>query len=311
MARLDINRAGELEIFVQVVELESFSAVARMNDMTPSAISKLISRLEARLGVCLLHRSTRQLKLTAEGCYLYERALSILADLDEAEQTTAENAIPKGRIRISSNVPFGHHVLAPLVPKFLAQYPQITLDISLTDGVIDLLEHRVDIAVRAGELPDSNLLARHLTSYRMCIVAAPIYIKAHGLPTHPKSLTQHNLLGVNYRRTIHQWPFVDDENPDNNKKDHNDIWIPVAGNTQCSDGETLRHMALAGVGIARLAEFQVKNDIAQGKLVEILQDHHSQAFDESVYAVYAGKRDYLPSRIHVFLDFLQAHLATG
>lgn len=130
--------------------------------MTPSAVSKLITRLEQRLGTRLLNRSTRQLQLTPEGCTFYERGVRILADLEEAERCASENAAPRGRLRVSANVPFGHHFLLPLVPEFLAQHPEVTLDIVLTDEVVDILEQRTDVAVRAGPLKSSSLVARKL-----------------------------------------------------------------------------------------------------------------------------------------------------
>ncbi|MCR3858512.1 LysR family transcriptional regulator, partial [Pseudomonas aeruginosa] len=160
MARLEVNRSGELEVFARVVESGGFSAAARRCGMTPSAVSKLITRLEQRLGTRLLNRSTRQLQLTPEGCTFYERGVRILADLEEAERCASENAAPRGRLRVNANVPFGHHFLLPLVPEFLAQHPEVTLDIVLTDEVVDILEQRTDVAVRAGPLKSSSLVAR-------------------------------------------------------------------------------------------------------------------------------------------------------
>mgnify|MGYP003600198022 FL=1 len=140
MARLDVNRSGELEVFVRVVELGGFSAAARACGMTPSAVSKLVSRLEERLGARLLNRSTRQLQLTAEGCGLYERGRQVLAALDEAERCAGVQDVPRGKIRVNANVPFGQHFLLPLAPLFLERYAEVTLDIVLTDEVVDILE---------------------------------------------------------------------------------------------------------------------------------------------------------------------------
>src|SRR5690554_4800482 len=142
MARLDTNRSGEMEVFVRVVELGGFSAAARVFRMTPSAVSKLIARLEARLGARLVNRSTRKLQLTPEGCEFYERAVGVLADLDEAEKAVAAGSAPRGRLRVNSNVPFGLHCLLPLVAGFRARFPEVTLDLTLTDQVVDLLEER-------------------------------------------------------------------------------------------------------------------------------------------------------------------------
>lgn len=206
MARLEVNRSGELEVFARVVESGGFSAAARRCGMTPSAVSKLITRLEQRLGTRLLNRSTRQLQLTPEGCAFYERGVRILADLEEAERCASENAAPRGRLRVNANVPFGHHFLLPLVPEFLAQHPEVTLDIVLTDEVVDILEQRTDVAVRAGPLKSSSLVARKLGSTRMLIVGAPAYLARHGMPATPQALLGHNRLGANYVRTRSGWP---------------------------------------------------------------------------------------------------------
>src|SRR5689334_5969218 len=150
MARLDTNRSGEMEVFVRTVELGGFSAAAREFRMTPSAVSKLIARLESRLGARLVNRSTRKLQLTAEGRQFYSRSLRVLADLDEAEREAASGASPRGLVRVNANVPFGLHLLLPLVPDFLTLHPEMRLDIVLTDQVIDLLEERADVAIRTG-----------------------------------------------------------------------------------------------------------------------------------------------------------------
>lgn len=254
MARLEVNRSGELEVFVRVIELGGFSAAARAFGMTPSAVSKLVSRLEQRLGTRLVNRSTRQLQLTPEGCAFYERGVRILADLEEAERCAGEHTAPRGRLRVNANVPFGHRFLLPLTPKFLERHPDVTLDIVLTDEVIDILEQRTDVAVRAGPLKSSNLMARKLGQTRMTIVGAPGYLAHHGTPTTPQDLLQHNRLGANYVRAQPGWPL---------RHGGGDIVVPVTGNAQASDGEALHRLALAGLGLARLAAFQVREDIAE------------------------------------------------
>ena len=207
MARLEVNRSGELEVFVRVIELGGFSAAARACGMTPSAVSKLVARLEQRLGTRLVNRSTRQLQLTPEGCAFYERGVRILADLEEAERCASEHTAPRGRLRVNANVPFGHRFLLPLAPEFLARHPDVTLDIVLTDEVIDILEQRTDVAVRAGPLKSSNLVARKLGATRMMIVGAPAYLARHGTPATPDALLTHNRLGANYVRAQPGWPL--------------------------------------------------------------------------------------------------------
>lgn len=294
MARLEVNRSGELEVFVRVIEWGSFSAAARACGMTPSAVSKLVARLEQRLGTRLVNRSTRLLQLTPEGCAFYERGVRILADLDEAERCASTHTAPRGRLRVNANVPFGHHFLLPLVPQFLARHPDVTLDIVLTDAVIDILEQRTDVAVRAGPLKSSNLVARKLGATRMVIVGAPSYLARHGTPTTPQELLAHNCLGANYARAQPGWPM---------RKTGEDSVHPVTGNAQASDGEALRHLALAGLGLTRLAAFQVREDIAAGRLLPVLEDCNPGDIEE-VHAVYVGQGGYLPLRVRAFLDFL-------
>jgi DNA-binding transcriptional LysR family regulator len=294
MARLEVNRSGEMEIFVRVVELGGFSAAARAFRMTPSAVSKLVGRLESRLGVRLVNRSTRQVQLTPEGCVFYERSVRVLADLEEAERGTATNDAPRGRLCINTNVPFGEHFLLPLVPEFLARHPDIRLDIVLTDEVVDILQQRADVAVRAGPLKSSSLLARKLGETRKVIVGAPAYLDRHGIPTQPTDLVRHNRLGFNYARAMEGWPLLDQGQTIN---------IATVGNAQVSDGEALRRLVLAGLGLARLAAFQVKEDIAAGRLQTVLEDFNPGDAEE-FHAVFLGQGGYLPSRVRAFLDCL-------
>ena len=294
MARLEVNRSGELEVFVRVIELGGFSAAARACGMTPSAVSKLVARLEQRLGTRLVNRSTRQLQLTPEGCAFYERGVRILADLEEAERCASEHTAPRGRLRVNANVPFGHHFLLPLATEFLERHPDVTLDIVLTDEVIDILEQRTDVAVRAGLLKSSNLVARKLGGTRMMIVGAPSYLTRHGTPATPKELLAHNRLGANYLRAQPGWPL---------RYAGEDVVLPVTGNAQANDGEALRHLALAGLGLARLAVFQVRDDIAAGRLLPVLEDCNPGDIEE-IHAVYIGQGGYLPLRVRAFLDFL-------
>lgn len=301
MAGLHYNRSGELEVFVRVIELGGFSAAARACGMTPSAVSKLVARLEQRLGTRLVNRSTRQLQLTPEGCAFYERGIRILADLDEAERCASADTTPRGRLRINANVPFGHHFLLPLVPEFLAHHPDVTLDIVLTDEVIDILEQRTDVAVRAGPLKSSNLMARGLGATHMVIVGAPGYLAQYGTPNTPDELLAHNRLGANYVRAQSGWPL---------RHCSQDIVVPVTGNAQASDGEALHRLALAGLGLARLAAFQVRDDIVAGRLMPVLEDCNPGDVEE-VHAVYVGQGGYLPLRVRAFLDFLAEKVDIG
>lgn len=294
MARLEVNRSGEMEVFVRVVDLGGFTAAARASRMTPSAVSKLIARLETRLGARLVNRSTRKLQLTPEGCVFYERSTRVLADLDEAERSASTSESPTGRIRINTSASFGTHILAPLLPEFLAQYPDVTLDIVQTDAVIDLLQERTDVAIRAGPMKSSSLLARKLGETPMMIVAAPSYLEKAGTPKTIADLEGHNCIGLGYARAVEGWPF---------KADDKTVVLPTVGRVQTSDGEALRHLALSGVGIVRLAAFTVREDVEAGRLVSLMEPFDTGE-TEAFYAVYVGQGGPLPARVRALLDFL-------
>jgi DNA-binding transcriptional LysR family regulator len=298
MARLDTNRSGEMEVFARVVELAGFSAAARTLGMTPSAVSKLMARLEARLGARLLNRSPRRLQLTPEGQAFYGRCVSILGDIDEAEREAAAGAGPRGRVRVNANVPFGLHCLLPLIPDFVARHPQVTLDISLTDEVVDLLEQRADVAIRTGPLRASQLIARKLGQSRMVVVGALDYLERHGIPRSLGELDTHNKIGFNFARTLAGWPF----------RDGGEIrTVPATGSVQVGDGESARRLALAGLGLVRLARFHVGADIAAGRLQPVLEELNPGDADD-IHAVFIGHGGHLPARIRAFIDYLAARV---
>lgn len=294
MGRPEVNRSGEMEVFVRVVELGGFSPAARAAGMTPSAVSKLIARLEARLGARLLNRSTRQVQLTPEGCAFYERATRIIADLEDAERAAGVGEQPVGRVRINTSASYANHILAPVLPEFLALHPAVALDIVQTDAVVDLLSDRTDVAIRAGPLKSSSLIARKIGETAMKIVAAPSYIDRWGEPRSIVDLERHNRLGFGYGRAVDGWPL---------RENGETVVVAATGRVQASNGEGLRHLALSGVGLARLAAFTVREDIAAGRLVPVLA-HLDTGDKEAFYAVYAGQGGPLPSRVRALLDFL-------
>ena len=294
MARIETNRSGEMEVFVRVVERGGFSPAARVAGMTPSAVSKLIARLEARLGTRLLNRSTRQLQLTPEGCAFYERATRILADIEDAEQAAGIGEHAVGRVRINTSASYFNHILAPALPAFLGLHPAVTLDIVQTDAVVDLLAERTDIAVRAGPMKSSSLVARKLGQTALTIVAAPAYLERHGEPRSIADLEQHNLLGLGYARATDGWSL---------RENGKVCRVPATGRVQSSDGEGLRHLALSGVGLARLTNFTVRADVAAGRLIPVLSDLNTGETEE-FHAVHVGQGGPLPSRVRAVLDFL-------
>lgn len=291
------NRAGEMVVFVAAAEAGGFSAAGRKLGLSPSAVSKLVTRIEDRLGTPLFVRSTRTLQLTAEGALYLERARRILAEIDDAERliTTGAGAVPRGRLRISCSVAFGEFCLLPRVPKFLALFPQVELDVSLTDTVIDLVDERTDVAIRIGRLRDSSLKARKLLETRRVIIASPAYLERHGTPRVPGDLSGHACLRFNFRRDLDEWPFRD---PDNGEA----FALPVTGNALGNNGVILRQFAIDGLGLARLGYFHVAADIAAGRLVPLLEEFNAGDM-EPVHAVYVG-HEHLAARIRAFVDFL-------
>ncbi len=291
------NRAGEMGVFVAAAETGSFSAAGRKLGLSPSAISKLITRIEDRLGMPLLVRTTRALHLTAEGSLYLDRARTILAEIEDAERliSSGQGAVARGRLRVSASVAFGELRLLPLLPGFLERYPEVEIDLSLTDTVIDLVDQRTDVAVRSGPLRDSTLKARKLLESRRIIVAAPAYLDRHGAPAHPHELARHNCLRFNFRRSMDEWPFAD---PDSGQS----FSLPVAGNSHGNNGVILRRLALAGVGIGRFGRFYVADDIAAGRLVPVLEEFNPGDI-ELIHALYVG-HDHLAARIRAFVDYL-------
>ena len=298
MSRQDINRSGEMEVFVSVVERGGFSAAAQARRMTPSAVSKLVARLETRLGARLVNRSTRKLQLTPEGCAFYERSVAILANISEAERFASAGEQAAGRISINTSGSFGNHVLAPLVPAFMAEHPSVALDITHTDKVIDLLEERADVAIRAGPLKTSSLIARKLGAARKIIVASPDYLAQYGEPHSAAELHDHRRIGFSYARALEGWPILEDGV---------EITIPLTPGLQVGDGEAMRYLALSGAGLARMTEFTVRADIAAGRLVPVLEALNPGDLEE-FYAVYIGQGGPLPARVRALLDFLAKHV---
>jgi DNA-binding transcriptional LysR family regulator len=283
-----------MEVFTRVVELGGFSTAARAFRMTPSAVSKLVARLEARLGVRLINRSTRKLQLTPEGSAFYERALRILDEISAAEREAAIGATPSGLLRVNTSVPFGLRLLLPLLPDFAKRYPDIKVEVVLTDLVVDLLEERADVAIRVGLMRESRLLARKLGESRMVVVASPGYLNERGTPKTPDDLADHNLLRFGFAKWENGWPF---------KIGGETIAVMPSGNALVSDGEAMQHLAVAGMGLARLARFHVEADIKAGRLVPVLEAFNPGDI-EPIHAVFVGHGGQLPARVRAFLDYL-------
>jgi DNA-binding transcriptional LysR family regulator len=298
------NRAGEMEVFVEAVDRGSFAGASRALGLSPSAVSKVIGRIETRLGTNLLIRSTRSLSLTQEGEIYLRRARNVLAEIDDTERsiTSGSCSTPRGLLRVNASVPIAHCAITPLLPAFLARFPEIEIDLSLDDGMVDLIENRTDVAIRVGPLQDSGLKARKLLESRYAVVAAPSYLKSAPSLRTPADIAQHQCIGFNFRRSMHEWPF-------RQREDDTMTYAPLRGRMRVNNGETVRRLALAGMGLARLARYHIEPDIEAGSLVAVLEDFNPGDI-EPVSAVYVG-HEHLAARIRAFVDFLAEHMAVG
>jgi DNA-binding transcriptional LysR family regulator len=293
------NRIADMETFLAVAAGGSFASAAKALRLTPSAVSRSIARLEARLGTVLIRRTTRSLTLTAEGQAYRERISILLAEIEAVERGLGqEEQEPRGPLRVNASVPFGVHCLIPILPRFLERYPAVALDLSLSDTVVDLVEERADIAIRIGPLRDTRLRAKKLGRSRMALVAGPGYLATYGTPAAPADLSGHRCLQFSFRRAIDSWPFRVE-----GKTVHRPVDGPFLGNS----GEVVRQMAAAGGGIARLGYFHVAADIAAGRLVEVLAPFNP-GDQEDIHALYTGHVRHAV-RVKAFLSFLDDHLA--
>jgi DNA-binding transcriptional LysR family regulator len=278
--------------FARVVETGSFSAVATEQNTNQATISKRVAALESVLGVRLLVRGSRSHRLTEAGQSYYERAINILAEIDEAEsEARSVSSSPKGRIRVTLPTLFGSLYVAPKVPLFLANFPDIHLDMSFSERMVNLVEENIDVALRLGDLKDSSLVAKRLGSYDLLIVATPGYLKTHGEPQHPSELNAHNCLLYTLGLNGAEWSFTNQ---------NLETAIQVNGNFQCDTGFGLMEMALANAGIAFMPNWLVGTYIESGELVHILKDYHRRF---PINAVYPQSR-YIPLKTKCFIDFI-------
>lgn len=282
-----------MKMFVRVVETGSFSAVAREMNSTQPTVSKNIAELESWLGARLLNRSTRSLRLTETGTDYYERCVSILTDVEEAEQLVGNlQTQPRGMVRISAMVAFGRLHIVPRLNDFLSRYPDIQVDVRLGDRSVDLVEEGIDLAFRMGTLADSNLIARKLCSSPMITVASPGYLKDKGIPRHPRDLRDHNYIRYSEASRPGEEKFLVQGEP---------FHIRVDGNVVTNSSEALLAAALSGLGVSRMPCWLAGDAIANGELVTILDDFRSEPM--AINAVYLPGR-HLPSRVRCLIDYL-------
>lgn len=287
-----------LAIFAKVVEMRSFAGAAAELALSKATVSKAVSRLEARLGARLFNRTSRQLALTDAGQKLSERATQLLMDGEAAEnEALAQSSMPRGLVRLAVPMTFGVKVIAPLLPEFLALYPEVSIDLHLSDATVDLIGEGFDAGVRIARLPDSSLVARRLCAMPRYTVAAPSYLKAHGRPMHPMHLAQHRCFGYAYLSTPGLWHFV---NPAGEQ-----ATVRPSGQLRVNNGEAILPALLAGLGIADLPDFIAGEAIADGRLEIILKDWKQPEGAVHLVMPPGGPR---PARVEVLADYLAAKL---
>ncbi|HID4134433.1 TPA: DNA-binding transcriptional regulator YafC [Pluralibacter gergoviae] len=288
----------EIAIFVAVVESGSFSRAAERLNQVNSAVSRAVKKLESKLGVSLLNRTTRQLSLTEEGERYFRRMQGVLQEMAAAENELMESRrTPKGVLRIDAATPVVLHYLMPLIKPFRERYPEIALSLVSSETFINLIERKVDIAIRAGTLSDSSLRAKPLfISYRK-IIASPDYIARHGRPESVAELSQHICLGFTEPQTLNTWPLSCCDGQ----------LHEISSGLSSNSGETLKQLCLSGNGIACLSDYMVDSEIARGDLVELLAEQRLPV-EMPFSAVYYSDRA-VSSRIRAFIDFLVEHEA--
>lgn len=280
-------------MFVAVAETKGFAAAARRLGITKSAVSKRITALEVELGVRLFHRTTRLVSLTEAGTVFLSHAVDALGAAQEAEAAvTALQETPSGSLKINAPMSFGRRHIAPLIPKFLAANPRIDLDLSMDDRVVDLVEEGFDLALRGGTLPDSALVVRRLAPLKACLVAAPDYLAAAGVPNVPDDLHAHATLHYSLSRDPQEWVL---------RSDNGEIRIATKSRLRINNSEALLEAALQGVGIARLPTFLCGEALRDGRLIHVLPGFNPP--EHTLYAVFPERR-HVPRKVRVFVDFL-------
>jgi DNA-binding transcriptional LysR family regulator len=288
-----------LAIFAKVVELRSFAAAANELSLSKATVSKAVTRLEARLGARLFNRTSRRLALTDAGQKLSERAGRLLADGEAAEnEALAQSVAPRGLVRLAVPMTFGVRAVAPILPQFLETYPDVTIDLHLSDAMVDLIGEGFDAGLRIASLPDSSLIARRLCTMPRHTVASPGYLKRHGRPTHPMHLAQHRCLGYAYLSTAGVWNYTNAAGEQAS--------VRPAGPLRVNNGEALMPALLAGLGIADLPDFIVADAITSGEVEVILKDWKQTEGAVHLVMPPGGPR---PARVEVLADFLAKHFA--
>lgn len=287
-----MDRLYSMQVFVRAVELGSFSAAAAELDISPQLAGKHVQALETSLGIKLLNRTTRRQNLTESGQVFFERAKNILAEMEAAEALMAESrATPRGRLRISAPITFGSHALAPRIPQYLQENPEVSIELSLTNRTVELLDEGFDVVFRTGELPDSGLQARALAPLRLALCAAPAYVQRSAPLQRPEDLNRHECLIFSHTSMRTQWSF---EGPEGR------VSIPITGRFTTDSGEALRAVAVAGHGILLQPLALVSDELEAGRLLRLLPDY--EALARPLHMLFAPDRRMTP-KLRSFLDY--------
>lgn len=294
-----MDRYQEMQVFAAVVDRGSFVNAADALKMSKAAVSRHVAELEARLGVRLLNRTTRKLSLTDEGQTFHARCTSLLADIAEAEaEITARSGHASGLLRINVPVTFGLMHLARLWPAFMAQHPQVELDITLADRLVDLVEEGFDMAVRIARLPSSSLISRKLASTRLVLCASPAYLAQNPALAHPRDIARHKVLAYTLLSTGDDWQFEGPDGP---------VAVRIKPRLRSNSGDTCRAAALQDQGLILQPSFLIDAELRSGALTEVLPEY--RALDLGIYAVYPSRRHVSP-KVRLLVDYLAAALRT-
>lgn len=289
----------QLSSFLAVVRAGSFVGAADATGLSKAAVSRHVAELEEHLGVRLLHRTTRRQSLTDDGLRFHARASELITLIDELEaETTSSGGEATGVLRINAPLTFGNLHLAPLWPRFTTMHPNVSLDITLNDRVVDLVEEGYDLAIRITNLPSSQLVSRRLATTRIVLCASPGYLAAHGNPTHPRALAEHQVISYSYWTGGDDWRFT---------RDGGEVLVRVKPRIHTNSGDTCRAAALEDQGIILQPDFLVGPDLKQGTLVELMPQYRS--IELGIHAVYATRK-HLPMKTRHLVDFLVESFAT-
>ena len=295
-----MDKYQEMRVFSTVVEAGSFVAAAESLGMSKAAVSRYVSELEQRLGVRLIHRTTRKLSLTPEGEVFLARCQDILSSIDASEAEISTRSVTvSGLLKVSVPVSFGIRHMAPLWHEFLDKYPQVSLDVQLADRVIDLVDEGLDLAVRIARLPDSSLISRQIASTRLVLCAAPNYLERKGIPKHPSELVEHDVVSYSLLATGDQWHFEGPEGP---------ISVKVRPRMWSNNGDSCIAACVQGAGIQLQPTFLIEQELRRGALIEILPQF--RAANLGIYVVYPTRKFVLP-KVRALVEFLDARLAAA